>query len=565
MKIRKVLLFEDDPVISRLAGEFLRKKGFETVVTDRAGEIIALCRAEKPDLIAVDILMPENNGIAFLESLRNEPDLSSVPLILLSLTSGKAVSSHQAFHLGVVDWIKRPLDLEEFARIEKNIDNLLPQVLKSENKIAIIESDGAVAESTSIILKTQGYDTAVCDTGPSLPGRIAREKPILILLDIALIETVRALKSDAATSYIPVVVMCDTDVHELKKRSLLSRATEYFTSSFAPEVFLNEIENAIANYETTETRKYARILLGSGDAGLGRLTVNNLRLEGYEAILAPDGEEAMRLIYQEMPDIIILDVTLPGKDGIQVFREIRSDILLSNIPVILLEEKEKSGEKARGLELLSAEYLSKPYDLDDLTERVKALLKKTAHGREINPLTRLPGNGMVEDTVLGLIRSGQPFGVLYLDINYFKSYNDYYGFTRGDEVIRATARIILETLRELGFQDDFSGHGGSDDFTVITLPERVERLCNALIARFDRAVPSFYNCEDRECGFIITLDRRYNELKYPLISIAIGAATTQFRKLTSLGEVSKIGAEVKAFAKKFREQGSSYKIDVRKN
>jgi len=310
--------------------------------------------------------------------------------------------------------------------------------------------------------------------------------------------------------------------------------------------------------------RFGKILIAEDDPDLAKIVIDNLKQEKFEVVYAKDGEEAMQLVYKEMPDLILLDINMPKKDGYQVFKEIKSDILLQNIPIIMLTAKSKTREKILGLELGADDYITKPYDIEELIARVKMILKRTLRNIEVNPLTRLPGNVSIERKIIECIQQNKPFAVLYIDLNNFKAYNDKYGFLRGDEVIRGTARILLESLNELGWKEDFVGHIGGDDFIVITLPERVHPLCKLIIEKFDKLAPSFYDPEDREKGYIETKDRRGNIMKFPIISLAIGVATTEHRQFTSLGEVAKIGSEMKGYAKKFKDKGSYYAVDRRK-
>ena len=182
-------------------------------------------------------------------------------------------------------------------------------------------------------------------------------------------------------------------------------------------------------------------------------------------------------------------------------------------------------------------------------------------GLEANPLTRLPGNVTIETEILARIQKKTPFAVLYVDLNSFKAYNDTYGFVKGDDVIRETARILLT---QSALAQGFVGHIGGDDFIVLTVPEQAESLCQKLIAAFDAKAPDFYTPEDKARGYVETKDRRGQVTRFPLLSMAIGVVSNQVRPISSLGEVSKIGAEMKHFAKENKDKGSAYAIDRRR-
>jgi PleD family two-component response regulator len=279
----------------------------------------------------------------------------------------------------------------------------------------------------------------------------------------------------------------------------------------------------------------------------------------YDVIVAHNGEEAMQTLRKTPPDLVLLDVQMPKMNGYDVCREIKSDVFYRHIPVMLLTAQTGTTSKVTGLEQGADDYLTKPFELDELLARIRTLLRRTRQGLEANPLTRLPGNVTIENEILSRIQKKTPFAVLYLDLNSFKAYNDIYGFVKGDEVIRETARIIVTQSDSV---HGFVGHIGGDDFIVIVLPEQAEDLCKNIIHAFDAKAPSFYSPEDQSRGYVETKDRRGHVAQFPILSIAVGVVTNSHRPIFSLGEVSKIGAEMKHFAKEGK--GSSYAIDRRK-
>jgi len=281
----------------------------------------------------------------------------------------------------------------------------------------------------------------------------------------------------------------------------------------------------------------------------------------YDVVVAHNGEEALEQLRRRPPDLVLLDVQMPKMSGYDVCRQIKSDVFLRHIPVMLLTAQTGTTSKVTGLEQGADDYLTKPFEMEELMARIKTLLRRTRLGLEANPLTRLPGNVTIEAEILNRIQKKAPFAVLYLDLNSFKAYNDIYGFVKGDDVIRDTARLILT---HSALSDGFVGHIGGDDFIVLTSPEASESLCQKIIKAFDAKVPDFYNPEDRARGYIETKDRRGQVTKFPLLSMAIGVVTNSLKPISSLGEVSKIGAEMKHFAKENKEKGSSYAIDRRK-
>lgn len=306
-----------------------------------------------------------------------------------------------------------------------------------------------------------------------------------------------------------------------------------------------------------------KILLADDEWDLLSLMKETLESGGYEVTGVTDGREAFEEVKKAPYDLVIADLQMPLKTGFELCQEIKKDPSLHHIPVIILTASNQVKTKVQGLNLGADDYLTKPVDIEELMARVGTVLRRSRQNLDANPLTRLPGNAAIESRIEQAIRSGAPFAVLYVDLNNFKAYNDAYGFEAGDKVLLATAGILLSVLRRDGSAEDFLGHIGGDDFILLTLPENAAVLCEKIISSFDSSSPSFYNEEDRRLGYILSVDRKGASQKFPLLSIAIGVVTNQKRKISSLGQVSQIGSELKKYAKQFA--GSRYVADRRES
>ncbi len=180
---------------------------------------------------------------------------------------------------------------------------------------------------------------------------------------------------------------------------------------------------------------------------------------------------------------------------------------------------------------------------------------------DASPLTHLAGGIAIENILKKHLDSGEKFAFFLLDIDNFKAFNDQYGYARGNLVLKETAKIIEQAVKEKGGQGDFVGHIGGDDFVVISIPERIHEIGNEIIKRFDARMPDYYDKKDRENGYIIGKNRQGVEIKFPIITFSIAVVTNERRRLTDPMEVSEIAAELKDYAKTF--QKSNYVIDKR--
>ncbi len=291
-----------------------------------------------------------------------------------------------------------------------------------------------------------------------------------------------------------------------------------------------------------------RILIIDDDPDI--LDVLELTLgEHYDVVAAHNGREGLDIIKTKVPDLIITDYMMPIMSGPQFVRELRKDILLSHLPVIMLTGKGETKDMVTGIEAGADDYLVKPFEPEALLARIRMILKRTIRSLDANPLTRLPGNTSIMEELQNRIDSGKIFAVGYADLDKFKIYNDKYGFEKGDEVIRTVARILLDAAQNAGDPNTFVGHIGGDDFVFICDDAKAEAISQKAIDDFDKTIPNFYNNEDRQAGFVMGRDRQGNETKAGLVSVSIGIVSNREQKITHVAQVGEIGAELKKYAK----------------
>lgn len=305
-----------------------------------------------------------------------------------------------------------------------------------------------------------------------------------------------------------------------------------------------------------------KVLIIDDDKFMVRVISDCLEQEGYEVFGANDFSSAMELIYHGTPDIILLDVVLPKMNGYEICRLLRNDTRTSHLPIIMLTSRDQVQDKVAGLDAGADDYITKPFDNLELVARVKTHMRRAKQEKSFNPLTGLPGNILIEDEIKRRVsETTREFGVLYIDLDNFKAFNDVYGFLKGDEVIKFVAHIIEKNVKSLGNHDDFIGHIGGDDYIAITTPDKIEVICKAIINQFDSSIPLFYSHEDRRHGFIETKDRANNNVKYPFMSLSIAVVSNEHRDIESHWEVAEIAAEMKKFAKS--KPGSVFVLDRR--
>ena len=284
--------------------------------------------------------------------------------------------------------------------------------------------------------------------------------------------------------------------------------------------------------------------------------------EYYDIIQASNGEEGLKALRKKTPNLIVCDYMMPVMTGPEFCQEIKKDVLLRNIPIIMLTGKGEVKDMVKGIESGADDYLIKPFEPDALLARIHMVLRRTIQSLDANPLTHLPGNTSIMEKFQECIDSQNPFAVAYADLDKFKIYNDNYGFEKGDEVIRETARILLEVVREKAGDNAFVGHIGGDDFVFISDNHLMDAICKEFIKRFNKASPLFYSEKDREAGFITGQDRQGNETQTGLISVSIGIVSNENQDIAHVAQIAEIGTELKKYAKTFEK--SNFVRDKRK-
>jgi len=194
--------------------------------------------------------------------------------------------------------------------------------------------------------------------------------------------------------------------------------------------------------------------------------------------------------------------------------------------------------------------------LDTMT-RIRLELAKGA-----NPLTGLPGNIAIEQEHFRCAKNDKPFSIIFVDLDNFKSYNDKYGFEKGDSVLLYAANLLKGSLKEYGDDDAFLGHIGGDDFIIFTTEDAVDSLCRFFIEQFDAGIKDLYSPEDREAGGIMAHDRSGQEKWFPFISVSLAVLDCTAQTGKDMKEISGKVAQIKQYAKS--QPGSVYVRDRRK-
>src|SRR5687767_8788394 len=221
------------------------------------------------------------------------------------------------------------------------------------------------------------------------------------------------------------------------------------------------------------------------------------RVQGYEVFTVNWGEDGVRSSQTVHPDLVILDIRLPDIDGYEVARRLRADRHTADIPIIFLTEKRDRADRLQGLELGADDYITKPFDVQELRLRVRNSLKRVSQGSLTNPVTGLP-EGPVVDEKLAEVLNKDGLAILLVSIENMDAFREVYGFVASDDVMRAISLMVVNTMRETGLPDDFLGQLHGTDFILIMPLSNMKALSEKLGPRLEQSMEYFYPIKDRE-------------------------------------------------------------------
>lgn len=240
------------------------------------------------------------------------------------------------------------------------------------------------------------------------------------------------------------------------------------------------------------------LLIVEDDPDLAEMLSAFFHVQGYDTSTAAWGEEAIRLSQNAPPDLVILDIRLPDIDGYEVCRRLRAQRRTQDVPVIFLTEKRDRVDKLAGLELGVVDYITKPFDIQELRLRVRNTLRRAAQASQINSVTHLPEGDAVEERMVALLNAGGAWSVVQVAVEGLATFRARYGFLAADDVLRAVALMINNTLREQKREEDFAGHLDAHSFVILTDPAHAGSLAERLTQRLKQSIGFFYPQKDRD-------------------------------------------------------------------
>ena len=258
----------------------------------------------------------------------------------------------------------------------------------------------------------------------------------------------------------------------------------------------------------------SKILIVEDDPDVAEMLTAYFRSQDYDVFTVNWGEDGVRSSLQVNPDLVILDIRLPDIDGYEVARRMRGDRRTADIPIIFLTEKRDRADRLQGFKIGADDYITKPFDVQELRLRVRNALKRVSQGSLTNPVTGLPEGALVDEK-LSEVLGKDGSSLLYVSLENMDAFREAYGFVASDDVLRAVSLMVVNTMREFSRPEDFLGHISNTNFILVVPPSNLVALSDKLRSRLDQAMEYFYPIKDRD-----QMAKRPDRLTARLVDVA---------------------------------------------
>ena len=250
------------------------------------------------------------------------------------------------------------------------------------------------------------------------------------------------------------------------------------------------------------SEKLPRILIVEDDADLAEMLTTYFRMQDYDVLTAAWGRDALAISAEQPLDLVILDIRLPDIDGYEVCQQLRTTRRTQNLPIIFMTEKSDRVDRLHGLEMGVVDYVTKPFDNQELLLRVRNAIQRAEQAATLNPVTQLPQVDVLDERVSTLLDIDRDWVILLFAIGGLNTLRERYGFLAADEMLRALTLMVKNAVHEYGGEEDFVGHLGDEEFVIITTPKEAGNIRSRLETRVRQSLSHFYRADDHNTGFL---------------------------------------------------------------
>lgn len=429
--------------------------------------------------------------------------------------------------------------------------------LSPEAPLVLVVDEPDAATLARGVLEARGMRCHATSDPHEALAQARRRRPRLVVYDprvvaLAGVPLADILRHDAETRQAAVLAFADPTQREAAFRA---GAEAFVPKPSPPSAFAAAAEPLLRRGRPAG----GRVLVVDDDPGTRAISAEVLASQGYEVLEADTAAEARRLVQEKRPQLLLVDVQLPDANAFSLLEGLAEERASDPFAVVFLSARGETADKVRALRLGADDYLTKPFDAQELVARIDAVLRRREATLHASPMTRLPGGRAIDQEVERRLGGRVPFALTYVDLDNLKAFNDTYGYAKADGVIVQTAGILRHAVAEHGGEGAFLGHIGGDDFVVLTAPERAQAVAREVITTFDRVIPLYYDREDRERGYIEAADRYGTPRKFPILSVSIATVTAPPGRWGAHVDLARAASELKEKAK--RTAGSVHLAD----
>ncbi|HET8542621.1 MAG TPA: response regulator [Anaeromyxobacter sp.] len=431
------------------------------------------------------------------------------------------------------------------------------QPIRADAPGALVVDDADTALLVGGVLRGAGIPSRHAETAEDAVALARRHRPGVVLWDpllpaLAGVPLAGIIRHDAETRRAALLAVSPPLGREAAFRS---GADAFLEKPVAPAALAETAAGLLRGGRPAG----ARVLVVDDDPDIRAICAAVLGGHGYAVDEAESCARARQLVLERRPQVVLVDVALPDGDGFSLLEGLAEARAAEPFAAVFVTARGEVADKVRGLKLGADDYLTKPFDAEELVARVDAVLRRREAALAASPMTRLPGGRAIDREVERRLEAKVPFALSYVDLDNLKAYNDTYGYAKADGVVLQTAGILRDVVAHRGGEHAFLGHVGGDDFVLLTGADRAGEVCREIIAAFDRVIPLYYDREDRERGYIEAADRYGTRRQFPILSLSIATVLAPPGRFGQHAEIARAAAEVKARAKQIA--GSVHLVD----